>query len=439
MVAPPPYARSFRPRRRGLSAERAEMYEQLLAQWTWRSTGPCSSSPSCSVRPLRWCSTSGSGVAKDSSTWPRYDLHEYLIGVEVHTPGVAKVLEAVHEHGWRHVRVVEGDARRLPASTGAGVTRRCANLVPRPVAETETAASSPRAARCGRGAHRSAVHRWHPACGHRHRRLCAARSIGGSGGTAWRVGWSPGRNGALSRRFERTRSCRRSYPDRPRLRENLLEMSTTSDSLFTARRRVMLCALFGGAAGLVFAFLGPWQLAVLIGWDSMAAVLLVWIWAEIGPADAAATQRWSGPEDSSHAAALVVMTTASVVSLAGMAMGLIKARQSTQAARGRAHRGGGAHRGALVVRGAHDVHAAVRGPVLPRPCGRYQLPHRPATRLPRLRLPRVHGRYGIRRQRHRSHGSPDPTYVHSTRPLVSYLFGAVIVGLTINVMAGFVR
>ena len=90
------------------------------------------------------------------------------------------------------------------------------------------------------------------------------------------------------------------------------------------------CALFGGAAGLVSAFLVPWQLAVLIGWDVMATVLLVWIWAEIGPADAAATQRWSGPEDSSHAAALVVMTAASVVSLAGMALGLIKARQSTQ-------------------------------------------------------------------------------------------------------------
>ena len=105
-------------------------------------------------------------------------------------------------------------------------------------------------------------------------------------------------------------------------------MSTTSDGLFTARRRVMLCALVGGAAGLVFAFLVPWQLAVLIGWDSMAAVLLVWISAEIGPADAAATQRSSGPEDAATPQALVVMTTASVVSLAGMALGLVKARQA---------------------------------------------------------------------------------------------------------------
>ena len=50
---------------------------------------------------------------------------ECIIGVEVHTPGVAKVLQSVEEHGWRHVRVVEGDAidflGRLPGASLAGV------------------------------------------------------------------------------------------------------------------------------------------------------------------------------------------------------------------------------------------------------------------------------------------------------------------------------
>ncbi len=39
--------------------------------------------------------------------------HEALIGLDVHTPGVASVLEAIDDNGWRHVRVVEGDVLEL--------------------------------------------------------------------------------------------------------------------------------------------------------------------------------------------------------------------------------------------------------------------------------------------------------------------------------------
>lgn len=51
--------------------------------------------------------------------------HEAIIGVEVHTPGVAAVLEAVAGNGWRHVRVVEGDVieflPRIATGSLAGV------------------------------------------------------------------------------------------------------------------------------------------------------------------------------------------------------------------------------------------------------------------------------------------------------------------------------
>ena len=52
---------------------------------------------------------------------------------------------------------------------------------------------------------------------------------------------------------------------------------------------------------------------------------------------------------------------------------------------------------------------------------------------------RVHGRHVVRRQRHRHQRSHHPTHRAPARARVSYLFGAVIVGLTINVMAGFIR
>ena len=39
--------------------------------------------------------------------------HECVIGIDVHTPGVAAVLEAVQRRGLRNVRVVEGDVLEL--------------------------------------------------------------------------------------------------------------------------------------------------------------------------------------------------------------------------------------------------------------------------------------------------------------------------------------
>jgi tRNA (guanine-N7-)-methyltransferase len=51
--------------------------------------------------------------------------HEAIIGIDVHTPGVANVVEAIDDHGWQHVRVVEGDVLellpRIPAEALAGI------------------------------------------------------------------------------------------------------------------------------------------------------------------------------------------------------------------------------------------------------------------------------------------------------------------------------
>jgi tRNA (guanine-N7-)-methyltransferase len=51
--------------------------------------------------------------------------NEAVVGVEVHTPGVAHVLEAIETNGWKHVRVVEADVLeflpRIPLDSLAGV------------------------------------------------------------------------------------------------------------------------------------------------------------------------------------------------------------------------------------------------------------------------------------------------------------------------------
>ncbi|MGB8858984.1 MAG: DUF1345 domain-containing protein [Ilumatobacteraceae bacterium] len=94
----------------------------------------------------------------------------------------------------------------------------------------------------------------------------------------------------------------------------------------SARLRVNACAILGIAVGALAAPFGPWQLSVLVGWAVLAGALLVWMWSEIGSCDAAATEARSTVEDSSHTTAVLVMVAASVMSLGGVAMGLAKSR-----------------------------------------------------------------------------------------------------------------
>lgn len=51
--------------------------------------------------------------------------YEAIIGLDVHTPGVASVVEAIDDNGWQHVRVAEGDVLellpRIPHGSLAGV------------------------------------------------------------------------------------------------------------------------------------------------------------------------------------------------------------------------------------------------------------------------------------------------------------------------------
>ena len=94
----------------------------------------------------------------------------------------------------------------------------------------------------------------------------------------------------------------------------------------SSRRRVNLAGLVGLVAGAVAAWFVPWQLATLVGWVTLAGVLLAWMWSDIGPCNAADTQARSIREDDSRVTAVVVMVIASLVSLIGVGFALAKAR-----------------------------------------------------------------------------------------------------------------
>jgi uncharacterized membrane protein len=77
--------------------------------------------------------------------------------------------------------------------------------------------------------------------------------------------------------------------------------------------------------GGVTALFVPWQVSTLLVWDTMAIVFCLWVWIAVHSADAATTQRIATREDDSRAAADVILIAASVASLVGVGLALLKA------------------------------------------------------------------------------------------------------------------
>ncbi|HKF89994.1 MAG TPA: DUF1345 domain-containing protein [Acidimicrobiia bacterium] len=96
----------------------------------------------------------------------------------------------------------------------------------------------------------------------------------------------------------------------------------------SARRRAMFVASAGGAAGVVTALFTPWQLSTLIGWDVAAALYLVWVWTSAGRFDAEETRRFASREDDSRVSAQLLVLGACVVSLVGVGFDLLKASET---------------------------------------------------------------------------------------------------------------
>ncbi len=95
-----------------------------------------------------------------------------------------------------------------------------------------------------------------------------------------------------------------------------------------AARRLFVVAMVGTAVGAVCAVLAPWQLSAMVGWNVAGASLLVWVWGTVGHFDADQTRTHATSEDSSRVAAHLLLVSASVASLLGAAAALIKANDA---------------------------------------------------------------------------------------------------------------
>ena len=95
-------------------------------------------------------------------------------------------------------------------------------------------------------------------------------------------------------------------------------------SLVSARKLVTVAFAAGVLASAVAGPFTPWQVVGLAGWDVAAIVFLIWIWSSIWPLDGEATASVS-TEGDSRSTADIVLISACVASLVGVGLALAKA------------------------------------------------------------------------------------------------------------------
>jgi tRNA (guanine-N7-)-methyltransferase len=106
-----PRARTFKPRRRGLSPVRAAAFDAGFARWGLAVDGPPLALADVFGADGPFVLDIGFGAGEGLLAMTRNRPAECVIGVEVHTTGLAAVVEAIEaDPSLTNVRVVDGDA-----------------------------------------------------------------------------------------------------------------------------------------------------------------------------------------------------------------------------------------------------------------------------------------------------------------------------------------
>ena len=95
----------------------------------------------------------------------------------------------------------------------------------------------------------------------------------------------------------------------------------------SGRARVLVATAFGLGAAFVAAWFAPWQLTVLIGWCVAALLMLATIWGSVVRFSAERTAAFATKEDDSRAGTQLTLLAAAVVSLVGVIAAFLKANQ----------------------------------------------------------------------------------------------------------------
>jgi uncharacterized membrane protein len=93
-------------------------------------------------------------------------------------------------------------------------------------------------------------------------------------------------------------------------------------------RRVLIASLIGLACGIGVSVTSPWQSSELVGWDVASVIFLVSTWIVIGPKSASDTKVHAATEDPSAPLSDLVICSAAVACIVGAGFALGRAASS---------------------------------------------------------------------------------------------------------------
>ena len=93
-------------------------------------------------------------------------------------------------------------------------------------------------------------------------------------------------------------------------------------------RRVVVASLIGLASGVGVSFTLPWQSSELVGWDVASLIFLLTTWSIVGPKSAADTRVHAEDEDPSAPLSDLVICSAAVACIVGAGFALGRAASS---------------------------------------------------------------------------------------------------------------
>ncbi len=120
-----PPVRTFKPRRRPLTAARTELIAALAPVWCLDEDGQAIDPGAVFGRAAPLVVEIGIGLGDTLVEMAAAEPKEDVIGIDVHTPGIAAALARIDERGLTNVRLVHGDALvfldRVAAGSLAGI------------------------------------------------------------------------------------------------------------------------------------------------------------------------------------------------------------------------------------------------------------------------------------------------------------------------------
>jgi len=97
----------------------------------------------------------------------------------------------------------------------------------------------------------------------------------------------------------------------------------------SGRRRLLWALLAAVLSAVVASLLLPWQLSVLVTWSVAAVVVVVRAWTHVWSFTPADTEQFATLEDDSRTLADLLLIGASLVSLVGVAVAFLKANEAS--------------------------------------------------------------------------------------------------------------